>query len=73
MAHNIRPQFASRPKRAVLTRGERAIVEAICLAAGYEGLPETRIVTNLVAPSPSRTTSLARFPAKSVSILRKVV
>ena len=33
VAHNIRPQFASIPNRAVFTSADRAIVDAICLAS----------------------------------------
>jgi hypothetical protein len=33
VAHKIRPQFASIPKRAVLTSADRAIVDAICFAS----------------------------------------
>lgn len=54
MTHLIRPLITSRPYKAVLTEvgSARLLRLSICLTVGYEGLPETRIVTNLVPPSP---------------------
>lgn len=64
----MRPQLASLPKRAVFTRGERAMVDAMRLASGKEGLLITRTRTNFVAPSPSRTTSCDSCCVKDVRV-----
>jgi hypothetical protein len=44
------------------------MTDAMCFAAGYEGEPLTRMVMNLVAPSPSLTTSFAMSAMKSMSV-----
>src|SRR6476646_9987381 len=48
---------------AVLTSGELAIVRAASHASADVAAPVTCTVTSLVAPSPPRTTSRARWPA----------
>ena len=56
----MRPQLASSPKKAVLTRAELAMVWAALKASSSSRAPTTRMVTSLVAPSPSRTIFRAR-------------
>jgi len=51
----MRPQLASSPKKAVLTRGELATVKATSRALAASAAPVTRISISLVAPSPSMT------------------
>src|SRR5581483_11101290 len=58
-AIRIRPTFGSHPKKAVLTRGELAICRAHRSASEGDLAPTTLTVTSLVAPSPSRTSSVA--------------
>ena len=60
IAESVRPQFASSPCHAVLTRGERATASRTRRAAAALAAPITRSVTSLVAPSPSRTIRSAR-------------
>ena len=55
----IRPQFGSRPKRAVLTSGELAIVRATRSASSAEAAPSTSTRATRAAPSPSRMISIA--------------
>ncbi len=55
-----RPQLASSPAIAVFTSGELAIDIAIRRADSSDTAPVTSTSTNLVAPSPSRTTCNAR-------------
>ena len=55
-AMTIRPQLASAPAMAVFTKGELAMESPMRLAARREAAPVTAMVTNLDAPSPSRTT-----------------
>ena len=45
------------------------MVDAIDRVSSKEGEPVTRTRTNLVAPSPSRTTSCESFWVKSMSVL----
>ena len=54
MAHNTRPQLASAPKQAVLTRLEEATDFAKASAVSSQQAPLTVTVISLVAPSPSR-------------------
>ena len=54
-AISTRPQFASRPKSAVLTSGEVAIRCAIARASAVLAAPATLISATSVAPSPSTT------------------
>ena len=51
----ILPQFASSAAIAVLTNGELAIEKATFFEMILFFVPETRIVINLDAPSPSLT------------------
>ena len=64
--------LASSPYNAVFTNALVLILLAIAWASLYVGAPFTVTVTNLVAPSPSRTTSCARSAAKAVSSVLKV-
>ncbi len=57
----IRPQLASSPAIAVLTSGLSAIDLAILRADAGLAAPVTLILTNLVAPSPSRISWVARL------------
>src|SRR5690242_20937980 len=56
-AMTMRPQLASSPAIAVLTSGELATARPILRAAPLDEAPPTLMVTNLVAPSPSRARS----------------
>jgi len=56
-----RPQLASSPKRAVLTRGDVEMVLAMVCASWLDMAPLTIISTHLLAPSPSFTRLLARL------------
>lgn len=60
-AITILPQFGSQPAIAVLTKGEFAIAIAMTFAALFDAAPETEIVTNFEAPSPSRTICCAKL------------
>jgi len=60
MAQRIRPQLASAPKQAALTRLEDATAFARTSAVFSSAAPFTVTVTNFVAPSPSRAIALAR-------------
>ena len=53
-AQSIRPQFGSDPAIAVFTSGELAMLRAIRAAPSSSAVPVTVIVTNFLAPSPSR-------------------
>ncbi len=70
-AITIRPQFGSSPAIAVLTSGEFAIDSATRRASASSAAPVTATVTNLVAPSPSRTTCCARSRITSSSASAK--
>ena len=54
-AMTTRPQLASSPARAVFTSGLSAIDLASFRAEAGLAAPSTVTLTNLVAPSPSRT------------------
>src|SRR5437870_767009 len=70
-AMTTRPQLASSPAIAVLTRGEFAIDIAIRRAEALETAPSTSISTSLRAPSPSRATCSARLASTAVNARRK--
>ena len=63
----ILPQFGSSPFIAVFTSGEFAIENAIFFALSSDLQFFTFTVINLVAPSPSATTLLAKFNSKDVN------
>ncbi|MCY1544630.1 hypothetical protein D9M68_805270 [compost metagenome] len=58
-AMTTRPQLASSPAMAVLTKGLSAMALAMRKALSSETAPSTWMETCLVAPSPSRTTWMA--------------
>jgi hypothetical protein len=66
-----RPQLASAPAIAVLTSGEFAMLKAIVRADSSVTAPATRTSISFCAPSPSRTTCLARSVITSASAPRK--
>ena len=70
-AATTRPQLASSPATAVLTRGELAIDSAMRFAATSLSAPSTVTETNLRAPSPSLTTRWARSSSSRSSAAAK--
>src|SRR5438094_691665 len=64
-AAKMRPQLGSPPAKAVLTRGEVAMVSAIFFAADSVLAPRTSISMTRWAPSPSATICCAREPQTS--------
>ena len=67
----MRPQLASSPAMAVLTRGELAIDRPMRLAAASLSAPVTVISMNFDAPSPSRTIWWARSRMTASALVRK--
>ncbi len=67
----MRPQLASPAAIAVLTRGELPMANPTRFAAWFEAAPETSMVMNFPAPSPSRTICCARSASTSSSARRK--
>ena len=70
-AITTRPQLASSPAIAVLTKGELAIDIAMRCALRSLSAPVTVISISFCAPSPSRTTSIASWRHRSASAARK--
>src|ERR1017187_1379002 len=66
-AESSRPQFGSDPAMAVFTSGEFAIARAMATAAPLVSAPATSMVTNFLAPSPSR--AMARASAAMTSVI----
>ena len=71
-AMTMRPQLASSPAKAVLTSGLSAMVRAILRAEAADSAPVTVILTNLVAPSPSRTSCWARSSSTRLQLVAEV-
>ena len=67
----MRPQFASSPATAVLTKGELATAMATRLADRSSTAPVTSTWISFCAPSPSRTTCSARSSSRSCSTAAK--
>ena len=65
-AERIRPQFGSEPAMAVFTSGELAMARAIRAALSPSAAPAIAMVTNFLAPSPSRAICCASDSMTSV-------